>query len=137
MKKTSVINSKIRETLNKKYGGEKIKGKTPDFEEVWKGILDIARTKTSIKTLGMGVDNRIIAVNPDKIIVVSERTGKERAVRKDVVKLDWEILASKGSLRIGEEKSWHGSIVATFLAELPFVDYTLKPRTLYLKDIVE
>ena len=105
----------------------------PDFEEVWEEILEIARRKASIKTLGMRVENEILSVESDKIMVVSERTGKERPVRKEDVKMDWEILASKGSLQIGEEKSWHGSIVAAFLAELPFVDYTLRPRTLYLK----
>ena len=107
--------------------------KIPDFEDVWEEILEIARRKASIKTLGMRVENEILSVKSDKIMVVSERTGKERPVRKEDVKMDWEILASKGSLQIGEEKSWHGSIVAAFLAELPFVDYTLRPRTLYLK----
>ena len=106
---------------------------TPDFEEVWGEILEIARRKVSIKTLGMRVENEIISVKSDKIMVVSERTGKERPVRKEDVKMDWEILVNKGSLQIGEEKSWHGSIVAAFLAELPFVGYTLRPRTLYLK----
>lgn len=105
----------------------------PDFEDVWEEILEIARRKASIKTLGMRVQNEIISVKSDKIMVVSERTSKERPVRKEEVKMDWEILASKGTLQIGEEKSWHGSIVATFLAELPFVGYTLRPRTLYLK----
>ena len=105
----------------------------PDFEEVWEEILEIARMKDSIKTLDMRVENEIISVKSDRIMVVSERTGKERPVRKEDVKMDWEILASKGSLQIGEENSWHGSIVAAFLAELPFVGYTLRPRTLYLK----
>ena len=107
--------------------------KIPDFEDVWGEILEIARRKASIKTLGMCVENEIISVESDRIMVVSERTGKERPVRKEDVKMDWEILANKGLLQKGEEKSWHGSIVAAFLAELPFVDYTLRPRTLYLK----
>lgn len=105
----------------------------PDFEDVWEEILEIARRKVSIETLGMRVENEILSVKSDRIMVVSERTGKERPVRKEDVKMDWEILASKGTLQIGEEKSWHGSIVAAFLAELPFVGYTLRPRTLYLK----
>lgn len=67
-------------------------------------MLNIAYRKINIKTLDKGVNNDY-----------------------------WEILASKGSLRIGKEKSWHGSIVAAFLAGLPFVDYTLRPRTLYLR----
>ena len=51
-------------------------------------MLNIAYRKINIKTLDKGVNNDY-----------------------------WEILASKGSLRIGKEKSWHGSIVAAFLAE--------------------
>lgn len=114
-------------------GGIEIKSAIQNLEEVWEEILDIARRKDSIQTLGLELNNEIIAIKPDKIIVISERTGKERPVRKEDVRMDWEILASKGSLRIGEEKSWHGSIVAEFLAELPFIDYTLRPRTLYLR----
>ncbi|MHC1599265.1 MAG: peroxide stress protein YaaA [Candidatus Methanospirareceae archaeon] len=76
----------------------------PEFEEIWEEILEIARRKVSIETLGMQVENEIIPVKSDRIMVVSERTGKERPVRKEDVKMDWEILASKGSLQIGVEK---------------------------------
>ncbi len=79
------------------------------------------------------MENQIVEVRPNEILVISERTGKERLVKKEDVRGDWEILVRKGSLRCGEEKSWHGSIVAAFLARLPYVKFTLKPRTLYLR----
>jgi hypothetical protein len=105
----------------------------PTFEKVWEDILEFAERERSVRTLDQKILNRVVDVQKDQIVVVSERTGKERPVKKEDVKADWEILAGKGTLVNGEEKSWHGSIIAAFLAQLPYISYTLRPRTLYLK----
>jgi len=105
----------------------------PDFETVWNDLTEIARRLKTIDTIDMKISNEIVDIKQNAIYVISERTGKKRAVHKEDVRADWEILISKGSLRNGEEKSWHGSIIAAFLSKLPYVGYSLRPRTLYIK----
>ncbi len=105
----------------------------PPFEKVWNDIVSFAEDQQGVRTLDQKILNKVVSIEKDQIIVVSERTGKERPVKKEDVKADWEILAGKGSLVNGEEKSWHGSIIAAFLAQLPYVSYSLRPRTLYIK----
>lgn len=107
------------------------------FEAVWQDIVNFSKKKKSIETLSRGIKNMIMSVGKDSIVLRSEMTKMERAVTKEEFRHFWEILKRKGSLEflkdIEDPKLLRaGSIVVSFLARLPRVEYELKPRVLYL-----
>ena len=109
------------------------------FEAVWDDIMKLAE-KRSISTLSRGVKNQIVSAGHESIVLLSELTQKERVIRKDEIKCFWGILNKKGRLNFVEDLKYDpkllrmGSIVISFFARLPYVEYGLKPRMLYLLD---
>lgn len=108
-------------------------------EAVWKDITNLASGKKSISTLSRGVKNKILAVHKDKIVLRSELTKKERTVLKQEFHHFWEILSQHKKLHfphdIEDPKMIRsGSIIISFLARLPYVEHSVKPRVLYLTE---
>ena len=105
----------------------------PKFEQVWQQIREIASLSPVIHTLSQKVPNKIIHVDEDAIFVVSERTDREREVEKKMFQMFWEVLEQQGQM-VQEDVPYplHGRIIMAILARLPYVEYSLKPQTLYL-----
>ena len=106
-----------------------------NFEQVWQQILQIARTREEICTLGnrrRGVRNQIVSVHEDGITVVSERTGTKRKLRRRDFQRCWEVLIEDGQLSIPPVHVGNERIIMAFLAHLPNVEYSHEPQTLHL-----
>jgi len=109
------------------------------FDAAWKDIISIASGRDSISTLSRGIRNRIVSVMDDALILRSDLTKKERTLRMEEFRHFWEILRAKG--RMNFIKDVHdprlvrmGSIIISFLARLPNVEYGISPRMLYMMD---
>jgi hypothetical protein len=109
-------------------------GRTADA--VWKDITKLAGKKT-ISTLSRGIKNSILKVRPDRIVLRSEMTNTERSVLKEEFDHFWNILSKQKKLRfphdIKEPQMVRaGSIIVSFLARLPYIEHSIKPRVLHL-----
>jgi hypothetical protein len=108
-------------------------------ESVWHDITSLAGKDKTITTLSRGVKNKILAVKPDKIVLRSELTKTERSVLKEEFQHFWSILSRQKKLRfphdIKDPKMIRaGSIIISFLARLPYIEHSVKPRVLHLAD---
>jgi hypothetical protein len=107
------------------------------FDSVWKDVTKMAGRKKSIPTLSRGIKNSILAVHKDKIVLRSELTKKKRTVMKEEFEHFWELLSRKKRLHFPHDIQdpamvRAGSIIISFLARLPRVQHSIKPRVLYL-----
>lgn len=105
-------------------------------EHVWQDIVNLAKKKKSIATLSRGVKNRILKVQKDRIVLRSEMTKTERHVHKQDVHHFWNILSRKGKLHFPQDIADPamvriGSIMISFLARLPYIEHSTKPRILH------
>ena len=108
-------------------------------DAVWKDILKLAKGNKSISTLSRGIKNSILKVHPDRIVLRSEMTKTERSVMKEEFHHFWNILSRQKKLRfphdIKEPQMVRaGSGVVSFLARLPYIEHSIKPRVLHLVD---
>jgi len=110
-----------------------------NFDEAWQDILKVAKQKEEIKTLAQQVSNHIVSITDDSITVVSQksRSGNKRILTRQKFKPYWNSLVEKGSLNFKKDlprSEWFplGSIIITFFAHLPCVEFTISPRVLYL-----
>ena len=110
-----------------------------DFEEVWQDIIDNLNVGEEVYTLTQRVRNRVTYVGRDSITVMSERTGKERKLKKRDFKPFVEHLLNRRSLDFMQDLSesvWRhkGAIIIAILAKLDYVDYETRPRRLFLRN---
>jgi hypothetical protein len=108
-------------------------------DSVWEDVTELAGKSKTISTLSRGVKNTILGVHPEKITLRSELTKKEREILKEEFGMFWEMLSRKKELRFPHDVKdpamvRAGSIIISFLARLPYVEHSVKPRALYLMD---
>jgi hypothetical protein len=109
-----------------------------DFETVWNDITKMIKKRGSIATLSRGVKNKILKITKNEITLRSELTKKERAITKEEFRDYWDVIEMNGKLNFIEDFKDDpmllrlGSIMISFLARLPYIEYTLKPRMLYI-----
>ena len=104
-----------------------------EFEKVWLQILRCAHEKREVSTLDRGIVNRIVSLTDSAIVVVSEKTKRERSISKKDFQRCWRVLRENGRLFIPPVHVWNERIIMAFLAHLPYVEYSLRPLTLYLE----
>lgn len=110
------------------------------FEHVWQQILEIARTRKELRTLGrrgqwMGVRNKIVSVSENAIVVMSETTNRARKLTKSTFRRVWNALTIHRQITCRRDEEVlvpHQRIVMAFLAHLPNVEYSYRPQTLHL-----
>ena len=111
-----------------------------NFDEVWRDLREVASQKEKIRTLTQQVPNRIVSVTDSSITVVSERgSGGKRELTRQRFEDFWSKLSEQKSLNFMKDipESLYrpvGAIIIAFLAHLPCVEYTIKPRVLYLME---
>ncbi len=105
------------------------------FDSIWLDIVKILREKEFISTLSSNVRNEIVEIGDEYIIVRSERPlhgiRKIREIRKNDLKIAWNILQKKGFLELQDiEPVLRGrkSITLAILALHPNITYKIKPR---------
>ncbi|MBN2330854.1 MAG: hypothetical protein JXC85_03495 [Candidatus Aenigmarchaeota archaeon] len=108
-------------------------------EAVWEDITQLANTSKSVSTLSRGVKNKVLSVHPDRIILRSELTKSERTLLKEEFSHFWGILRAKKKLHFPKDIQdpklvRAGSIIISFLARLPYIEHSVKPRMLHLMD---
>jgi len=113
-----------------------LEGAHKSAEAVWRDLTALAGSRKSITTLSRGIRNRILDVRSDRIVLRSDLTKKERHVLKDEFRHFWEILNSRKKLHFPQDIKdpkmvRAGSIIISFLARLPYIEHSVKPRVLY------
>jgi hypothetical protein len=103
-----------------------------EFEEVWPKILRCANKSREVSTLDRGIVNRIVSLTDSAIVVVSEKTKRQRSISKKDFQRCWSVLIADGRLFIPPVHVWNERIIMAFLAHLPYVEYSLRPLTLHL-----
>ncbi len=108
-------------------------------DHMWKDVMNLARSVKTVSTLSRGVKNKILYVHPDRIVLKSELTKAERSIHKDDFQHFWKILSAKKKLHFPKDISdpkmvRAGSVIISFLARLPYVEHSVKPRMLHLMD---
>jgi len=107
------------------------------FEKVWQDILNIARSRKEIKTLVREKINEIVDVFDVSITVKSKETRNKRILPKKDFQYAWDRLRLKkiiGLQDIDPELRGRKSIIFAFLANLPYVNYEIKPLKIQLKE---
>jgi hypothetical protein len=108
-------------------------------DAVWDDITKLAKSTKNISTLSRGVKNKIMSVHPDKIMLRSELTKTERTILKEEFGHFWDVLKAEKKLHFPKDIQdpklvRAGSIIISFLARLPYIEHSVKPRMLYLMD---
>jgi len=108
---------------------------TPDFQEIWRRLEEIIGSGITVRTLARGVPNYLQWLNEG--IAVTTKRGREVLPREWFEDVWMTLLAAKilpldqfpGTAR------YRGTAISSILALLPYVDFTVHPRTaLFLVD---
>lgn len=105
------------------------------FETVWTDTLAFVRAHKKIKTLDRENENDIINSCNTSITVQSKETGVPRDLSKDDFQYAWDRLVTKRILMLQDidpELRGKKSIIFAFLANLPYIHYTVRPLKLSL-----
>ncbi len=88
-----------------------------------------------VETLGQGVKNRLLSVDSKAIVVESERTGRERALPRELFRPYVDHLLRHGSLNYVTDlprRVWIGvgAMISALLTRLHYVSYQTRPIVL-------
>lgn len=113
------------------------KPRGPSFESVWRDVTGIAKKRKNISTLSKKSSNTIDSVSKSFIKMREGRNRKLITIRKGEFQSYWNVLSRKGVLNFvkdikGRPLIRKGSLIISFLARLPSVEFTLRPRVLHL-----
>ncbi len=102
----------------------------PSFDIVWKDLTAFVSQNPEIRTLSRGISNTIIKSTENAIFVKSEVGEVIRELKKEDFRIVWDKII--GGRKIGlkdiTEIIGKRAIILSLLAQLPYVQYHIKPR---------
>jgi hypothetical protein len=113
-------------------------GQAPHFGQVWRDISRILRPGSTVETLVQRVRNRVVSLDADGVTLVSERTRKERTIRREKFEFMWNQLTMSGRYVSKDHQPYiHSQMICAILSLLPYVTAhygsSLGPLTLTLR----
>lgn len=111
--------------------------RAPAFDRAWTQIVGVARRRKSIPTLSSKAESRIVDVKANSISVREGKRKRLVVLKKSEFHQFWKVLTKRGVLNFAKDIRGRalirkGSVIVSFMARLPFVEFTLRPRVLHL-----
>ena len=97
-------------------------GQAPHFGQAWRDISRILRPGSTVETLVQRVRNRVVSLDADGVTLVSERTRKERTIRREQFEFVWTQLTMSGRYVSKDHQPYiHSQMICAILSLLPYV----------------
>lgn len=104
---------------------------TPDsFDRVWSDLQSVVVSRGTVHTLAQGVPNQVRWIE-SKGIEIATKQGVE-ILPRSMFEQSWQTLVQMGLIaadHLPGEARFRSTAICALLAQLPYVDYTIHPRT--------